>query len=510
MMNISNYFKNFTNKHAILIIVLIACFHAINTLIVLKTNHFYSAPDESVTCIVDMSHSFCQEYQLIKLVDNSTISEFFKNLVSYMKPPVYFLTAFPFLYFIHDINIFITVFNLFISLITLLSVYGIVSKINSKQAGLFASLTLSLYPLFFSMHRTFFIETLLAATVALSLYIIILHKPENKFPALALTFVLTAGLLTKEQFFVYMPFLLLFIFYTNYKSIKNNVILFISFFLAFILAYIAWFCYLPVNIFVHLINYAKDNINMDYFFYFKDYFYFSLTPFVSIFWIIATGYFIFKKKNFLWILNPLLILFIFSVSGNKVIRHMFPVIIFIPVLITLFIYEIKNNSLRRFIIAFSIIFMFLQFLIINYSDNRYYRQSKFNVYNSFKALNYAFYIPKTETYKMQYSMIENIIGKSFAKKTAFVQVFTPFVYNLLIINQNRYSDICNIYTYESLEYIKNNINLYDNIIISDRDKNTFNEFDIWLTEKNTKFKKIQSLTIYNHDSAQIWLYQKSQ
>lgn len=511
-MKILNYFSNITGKQAVFIIILIACFHFINTLLVLETNKFYYNPDESVTGTLDMLCSFGQEYNLIRLVDKpNAVSEILSDIIDYWKPPFYFLTALPFLYFIYDINLFICVFNFFISLITLLSVYGIVAKIHSKQAGLFASFILSMCPVFFTIHRTFFIETMLAATLSLALYIIISYKSDIKLSGFQIVAVLTVGLLTKEQFYIYLPVLLMFAIYTGTHKItaKKVIRTFFIFISAVIIAYMLWYFYLPNNIVIHLLNFSKINDVSDYFFYFKDFYFFSLTPVIVISWVIATVYFGIKKKNHLWISAPLFILFIFSLSSNKVTRHIFPVIIFIPIIITLFVFEIKNLILKKSIILFLIVFMLLQFFLINYSYVRYYREKSFNGFNQFGALSYAFYVPEFETYKYKYNMLKRILGKYSIQKTAFVYVFTPLVYNFLTLQKDREDNLIDAFIYDSFDDLKTNINSYTNIMISDKDRKSFSKFDNWVL-KNTNFKKIKKINwnINPRHNDTIWLYQK--
>lgn len=510
-MRILNYFSNITGKKAVLIIILIACFHFINSLIVLETNKFYSNPDESVTGILDMLCSFGQEYKLVKLMDkDNCIPELLSELMLYFKPPFYFLTAIPFLYFIYDINLFICVFNFFISLITLLSVYGIVSKITSKQTGLFASFILSLCPVFFIIHRTFFIETMLAANLSLALYIIISYKSDTKLSGFQIVAILTLGLLTKEQFYIYLPVLLMFaIFDKKHYEIKTIIKIFLFFSISIIIAHILWYYYLPDNIFNHLTNYGKIDDVSDHLFYFKNFYYFSLTPVVTLFWIIATIYFVINKKNYLWITAPLFILFIFSLSPNKVTRHIFPVVIFIPIIITMFIFEIKNLILKKSIILFLVIFMLFQFFLINYSSVKYYRVKSFNDFNQLTALSYAFYIPKIETYEYKYKILKRILGKYSIQKTAFINVFIPFVHNFLTLQKDRDAVIVDAFLYDSFDEIISNIYSYTNIMLSAKDEESFSKFDAWLSE-NTNFKKIKKINWpinMNHNDT-IWLYQK--
>ncbi|MFA6914648.1 MAG: hypothetical protein WCQ83_05565, partial [Endomicrobiia bacterium] len=90
-------FSNITNKQAIIIILMIACFHAINSLVVLSHNQFYLYLNEDVTSIIDMSTSFVHEYDICNQILNKiSFSEIVHTMVSYWKPPTYFIFSLPF------------------------------------------------------------------------------------------------------------------------------------------------------------------------------------------------------------------------------------------------------------------------------------------------------------------------------------------------------------------------------------------------------------------------------
>jgi len=501
-------FSNITNKQAIIIILMIACFHAINSLIILSHNQFYSYLNEDVTSIIDMSTSFVHEYNISNQILNKiSFAEIVHTIVSYWKPPAYFIFSLPFIILIHNINLFIVILNLFISITTLLSVYGICKKLMSIQTGLLASFMLSFYPLFFVMHRTFFIETFLMATISLVIYLILFDKFNSFYFNICFLFVVAIGMLTKEQFFMYIPiFLLFFVKKENYKELTKNIFFFIDFILAIILSYIVWYFDNAKNIFLHLYKYSTEVINSDLLFYLKSLYYFDITPIIVILSIISVLYFVFRKKYYTIILSIVFIVLLFSLSGNKVSRHIFPVIMFFSILSSLFIFEIKNIYIRRIFIFLICILMIIQFVLINYSSFQNFKSGNFYGYNSFRGITYYDYQSNLETYKSQYIEFNQLLGEKFELNTVFVQIFPPIAYNFLILQKDRNGNLCQVKTYDDIKKIKIDIGSYENIIISSRDKNVFETFNDWLLQ-NTNFKQIRTLNMYNHDNAKIYLYQ---
>ena len=196
--------------------------------------------------------------------------------------------------------------------------------------------------------------------------------------------------------------------YTNIKRILNIILAFIIYYL---IAYLLWYKYNAPNIFTHLLKFANQNINNDYFYYLKSLYYFDLSPIVFILFIISVIYFLFKRKNIYIFISFLFILFIFSLSNNRVSRHLFPVIIFCPILISLFIFQIKNIFIKKSSIFLISFVLFLQFISINFCNFKYFSDGKYSFfnYNYFKGITCYNYKPKNETYKQQYDNLKKHI-----------------------------------------------------------------------------------------------------
>lgn len=504
--NILTYPFEITKKQAICLIFAMACFLNIVTFNILQHNGFYSYLNEDVACIVDMSKSFETEYEFVNKISSGDWNSATDLLKTYWKPPAYFIFSAPFLLIISNVNLFLSILNFFLCFITLLSVYGIVKNLCSIKAGLFAVFILSFCPLFFVIHRTFFIETILATAICLVLYIITKNKFDNPYWNILFTLSLIFALLTKEQIFIFYPAFLLFISANkeNYKNSKRIINIIISFFCSYVIAYFMWYGNNAPNIFQHLLYYAKDMNNCDFFYYIKSFYYFDLSPLVFILLAFSIIYLLFSRKHLYILISFLFVLFVFSLSTNKVSRHIFPIIVFCPILMALFIFQIKNIFIKRSLILIICFVLSSQFILINFSHIKYFRSGNFYGYNYFKSVTYYDYKSKIQTYKQQYDYLKDLLGKDFEQDTLFINFFPTQAYNFLIFQENRKHKTCNIFTYYDVH--RTNLTQYKNIVISSKDEQEYNKIAEQLLNNN--YELVGVVDIYNHTEAKTLLYKK--
>jgi len=495
-----------TKKQAIYLIFAMACFLNVVTFTILQHNGFYSYLNEDVACIIDMSKSFETEYELVNEISNGNWERATNLLKTYWKPPAYFVFSAPILLIINNINLFLSILNFFLCFLTLLFVYGIVKNLYSIKAGLIAVFILSFCPLFFVIHRTFFIETILATSICIVLYIITKNKLDNPYWNILFTLSLIFALLTKEQIFIFYPAFLLFILANkeNYKSSKRIINIIISFFCSYVVAYFIWYGNNAPNIFRHLLYYAKDMNNCDFFYYIKSFYYFDLSPFVFILLVLSIIYLLFNRKHLYILISFLFVLFIFSLSTNKVSRHVFPVIIFCPILIALFLFQIKNTFIKRSLIFIICFVLLSQFILINFFHIKYFTSGNFYGYNYFKSVTYYDYKSEIQTYKQQYEYLKDLLGNEFENDTIFINFFPTQAYNFLIFQGNRKHKTCNIFTY--YDVYKTNLTRYKNIIISSKDEQEYNKIAEQLLNNN--YELVGVVDIYNHTDAKTFLYKK--
>ena len=503
---ILNYSFNITHKQAVLLIFITACFLNIITFIILRHNGFYSYLNEDVACIVDMTKSFETEYDLLNDLNKHDWHGAINLLKTYWKPPVFFVFSAPVLSIINNANLFLPVLNFLLCFITLLAVYGTVKNTYSIKAGLFASFILSLCPLFFVMHRTFFIETLLTTSICIILYIITKNKFDNIYWNVLFTLALTFALLTKEQIFIYYPVFLLFISANkeNYTNVKRIINIISAFIFSYLIAYFLWYKYGAPNIFQHLLKFASEKINADFFYYLKSFFFIDISPLIFVLFVISVIFFILKRKHSGIITSFLFVLFIFSLSENKVSRHIFPLLIFCPILISLFVFQIKNVFIKRTLVITILCVLSIQFIAINFFNLKIFTSGNFYKYNYFKGITYYNYKPGTDTYKKQYEYFKDLLGQDFEKNTAFIQFFQPQTYNFLIKQENTDNRKCDIFTYYDID--EKTLIKYKNVVISTNDEQEYNNFANMLLKNDFEFVCV--VDINNHTDAKTFLYKK--
>ena len=219
-------------------------------------------------------------------------------------------------------------------------------------------------------------------------------------------------------------------------------------------------------------------------------------------------YLLLKKQYINIIVSFLFILFLFSLSGNKVSRHIFPAIIFCPILISLFIFRIKNNFLKKSTVFIICFILLIQFVSVNFFNINYFVSGKFYGYNYFKGLTYYNYKSKIETYKQQMEYLKSYLGNNFESETAFIHFFPPISYNFLILQKNRKDKVCNIFTYRDLNNLKERIELYKNVVISSSNQEIYDKFTNWLLQN--EFNYVSEIDIFNHTNAKTFLYERIQ
>jgi MFS family permease len=143
---------------------------------------------------------------------------------NYYPPFYHFSTIFSYFLFGTSVDAAISI-NIFYFGILLFSVYGISKYLHNKETGLLAAVFISLYPSMIGMRRFYLIEIALVATVALSIYLLLLsdHFKNRKY-SIGFGIALAISILTKwtAVFFIIGP--LAFVLYESFikKPTKKN------------------------------------------------------------------------------------------------------------------------------------------------------------------------------------------------------------------------------------------------------------------------------------------------
>ena len=280
--------------------------------------------------------------------------------------------------------------NSFLMLILIFCVYGIGKKLHSKNAGLLAAFVITTFPHVFAMSRIYTSE--FAVLTFLSITILTLlntDKFDNLKKSLIFGFFLGITTLTKPIFIVFFvgPFLV-YLFHSLFSDTKKNykvkfVNILISLFLALIIA-ISWWNLSTINTTIKADTTflpVSDISNIRHawiitsplsriFYYFSILFGFEILYYYFFIFIIALLYFIFTKyKHGGFLLSGFFIPYIvltILLWHLGYMRYIFPYLIFVALIISIFVYNIKKKKIRRCILYLTIIVGLSQYILLSY------------------------------------------------------------------------------------------------------------------------------------------------
>lgn len=347
------------------ILILILLFHGINNYYILSKSRYCLCPD-SVSNF-GRTYSTSKIFMNIKLNPRSFKDAYVKIFQDTWKPPLFFITAAPFFLISNDKNVVVMV-NLIYFLILLLSTYGIGKQMYNEQVGLLAAFLLSMFPTTFALSRLFMLDFSLSAMVALSFYLFTLNRFASLKFSLLTGIVIGLGALIKQSYFVFvMPYLLYFLFRKG--NLKNRIIIrnfILSIFVAVLILSHTYYTLLS-HAYLHDIFVMRKDVSPYYYpyYYLTTIFNRQLLPYFSLLFLFSFFYF-FKKRDFLLPLMVLIPLVIFSVPPNKADRFIFPIFIYIALMISVFMLSLPK--MRRVCILGLVLFSFFQYFIICYGD----------------------------------------------------------------------------------------------------------------------------------------------
>lgn len=360
------------------------------------------------------------------LFSSSNFSKIFYHFhsISNFYPPLVFIMRIPFFMVwgvSQDISVFANILFLFI-LIYFTFLIG--RYIGDAKVGLLAAFLVAFYPAVYGFSRTNFVTTPIAAVVAMSLYFLLRTEyfTRRKYSIL-LGFSIGLGLLIKWIYAIYVfPSILVCIFksYQKRKDFSNTVINLLLSITVGILIALIW--YLP-NIkhlipmlfsanydnpnWLNFISYLRENpFRLGLFNYAMVAERYQLHTFYSLLFIFFLVRYLFSKNNNLrWFFSTSLIvpylIFSFAVveyySGELCPRYIVPLYNLFAVITTKGVVEIKRKFLKRILVILIILFGFVQFYWLSYSnvDKNIYTKEDFQ-----KRTTSGLLSPKTVEWKL--------------------------------------------------------------------------------------------------------------
>jgi len=281
------------------------------------------------------------------------------------RPPLFFVTATPFLLFgINKNNVIMS--NLIYFAILLFATYGIGKKLYGYKAGILSAFLVSMFPAVFALSRVLILDFALAAMVALTFYLFTLNKFSSLSFSLLTGIVVGLGSLTKQSYFVFLFLILLYFFsqadLKNKKIIRNFIVLII---LGSLIAATYYVRLSSVDLLQLRNNMFYEKNNTSAWFYLQGILNRQLFP-VFFMLLLTSLFFCFKGKKYLLPLMILIPLIIFSTSANKQDRFMLPLFPYFAVIISGFMFSLSKY--RKLSVTILVLFSLMQYFIISYGN----------------------------------------------------------------------------------------------------------------------------------------------
>lgn len=346
--------------HIFLVLFILLLFHGLNNYYLL-TKSRYCLGGDSIYYFWWTNHVF-QMLAEIKLNLKSLCEIYGEIFEWHFKPPLFFVTASPFLLFGIDKNILI-MSNMIYFTILLFATYGIGKKLYNFEVGVFSAFLVSIFPTVFSLSRVLMVDFALTAMVALTFYLFVLNKFENFKFSLLTGLVIGLGSLTKQSYFIFLlP--ILFYFFLQKDNLKNKKRV-RNFIFSIILGLLIAATYYTRARYSYYWVIFQHKSNIDPFFYFHSLLDRQLLQVFFALFLISLFSEVLKRKCFL----PIMVfipLIIFSISPNKTGRFILPVFPYIAVMVVGLILSLPK--FRRISVIILVLFSLLQYFTISYGN----------------------------------------------------------------------------------------------------------------------------------------------
>ena len=346
--------------YVFLILSALLLFHGLNNYYILSQSRY---------CLNYDSVDYLDHITQIAETLNSatlTLKSFFEtcdSLFDYtFKPPLFFLTAVPFLLFGINKDI-IAMSNLLYFALLLFATYGIGTRLYNHRVGILSAFLVSMFPVVFTQSRVIMADLALTSMVALTLYLFILNKFHNIWFSLLTGLVIGLGALTKQTYFIFLAPILLYPFLEGNIARNNRAVR--NFALSLIIGLLIAITYythapLPISYYQHSLQYRT---HPDPFFYIYALFNHQLFPVFSILFIASIALYIKKKKYFFPVVICALAV-LFSIPPSKQYRFMLPIFPWAAVMIAGSLSSLLK--VRRIYVISLVLFALVQYGVISY------------------------------------------------------------------------------------------------------------------------------------------------
>ncbi len=356
------------------------------SLFLILTHNYWLAVDSRPPSWDASAHlNLCLQYRDVLTHADSNIV---KNVVavSGYYPPIYHLSALPFLSLFGFSLSSACLVNLLYLLILIWATYGIGKRLYNELTGLLSALLVSVYPFIVYMTHTFVIDLALASMVTLGLYLYLRSEDfSKKWPSIFFGVICGIGVLVKWTYIFFLAGPLIYTgwrFFTvivEKRKVRQNIILAKA--IALVIA-LPWYTFNLIKFVRYSIRFSGIGSNegdpviftLSSWLYYSKNLLLQVQPiFLVLFLIGLIVYLItWKRQNkllFWWVLLPYVIL---TLIRNKDERYTLPFLAAISIISCFWLVNIKKDFIKYILVSLLVVFGITQYFVTAFDQSRYY------------------------------------------------------------------------------------------------------------------------------------------
>jgi 4-amino-4-deoxy-L-arabinose transferase-like glycosyltransferase len=311
-----------------------------------------------------------------------------KNIVSVSGyyPPLYHLSALPFLKVFGFSLASASLVNLFYLLILIWATYGIGKRLYNDLTGLLAALFVSVYPYLSYMTNSFLTDLALTSMVTLGMYLYLRSENFTKtWPSILFGLVCGIGVLVKWTYGFFLVGPVIYSIWQVIKTRKDHIGALrnfgISLFIAFVVA-LPWYSYNLIKFVRYSIRFSGIGANegdpvllsLSSWLYYSKNLLLQIQPVFLVLFVIGLLVYLrtWRRQNkvlFWWLVIPYVIL---SLIRNKDERYTLPLLAAVSIISCFWLVNIRREVFKYVLVSLVVVFGVTQYFVTSFGQAGYY------------------------------------------------------------------------------------------------------------------------------------------
>lgn len=329
--------------------------------------------------------NLCLQYRDVLQQSQGHIFRNLLNVTGYY-PPIYHLSALPFMAFFNYSLSVACLVNLLYLLILIWATYGIGKKLYNEHTGSLAAFLVAVYPYIVHITNTFVIDLALTSMVTLGIYLYLRSEDfTKKWPSILFGAVCGIGVLVKWTYIFFLAGPLLYTgwrFFTvkaDKKNIRQNII--IAKAIALVIA-LPWYTFNLIRFIRYSIRFSGIGANegdpvilsLSSWLYYGKNLLLQVQPVFLVLFIIGLVVYLvtWKRQNKVllwWIAVPYIIL---TLIRNKDERYTLPFLAAISIISCFWLVNIRKDVIRYILVSLVMVFGITQYFVTSFDQVSYY------------------------------------------------------------------------------------------------------------------------------------------